>query len=85
MRDRQLCSGVPDNDIHRARTRRAANASIAEILETDEPVGLTLQRVAFVGSKHFIFDTYVHGRRHRQRRTTRCADDQRGREAGEAA
>jgi len=37
----------------------AANpaGNIASVLATDAPVGLTLQRVAFVGSEHCVLDT----------------------------
>ena len=55
--DRQLCSGVPDCKTSvRAHAANPA-ANIAAVLATDAPVGMTLQRVAFVGSEHCVLDT----------------------------
>jgi len=55
--DRQLCSGVPDcKTSARAHAPNPA-ANIAAVLATDAPVGMTLQRVAFVGSEHCVLDT----------------------------
>lgn len=51
--DRQLCAGVADTaTAHRAHL--GFGGGVAAMLETDAPIGLTLERISFVGAQHCL-------------------------------
>lgn len=59
--DVQLCSGVPENDAHRRAVAAMPSANIGAILSTDAPTELTLSRVNFIGSTHYVCEDSVGG------------------------
>lgn len=52
---RGLCNGIPENaTAHRAR-KVLASPAVSSLVAADAPVGLTLQRIGFVGTQHCVF------------------------------